>query len=193
MSARDALSPQYLEISQEFPDFPDFELRGQERSQKSGISWCLCGKSSECTRIALQWGKRTFFISIFVKVACLHYSVSRKAGPSSGVPIYWKVYKLIFNHAIYPNYNVRIPGKMTFVVFTRMAFHRAFHFSKRAVHELRSGVTRVGGWWTLYFLVATPALHNFLPLPKTDNARNAWSVHVFMFDIMKGVHMCAGV
>ena len=128
---RDALNPQNLEISPEFPDFPDFELRGPERSQKSGISCFLHWQSPEWAGIALNLAINTFFISIFVKVACLHYSVSRKAGPSSGVPIYWKVYKLIFNHAIYPNYNVRIPGKMTFVVFTRMAFHRAFHFSRR--------------------------------------------------------------
>ena len=41
MICRDALSPQNIELSPEFPDFPDFELRGPERSQKSGISCFL--------------------------------------------------------------------------------------------------------------------------------------------------------
>ena len=40
----DALSPQYLEISPEFPDFPDFEFRSPEQSHKSGISLFLHGK-----------------------------------------------------------------------------------------------------------------------------------------------------
>ena len=37
-SVRDALNPQNLEISLEFRDFPYFELRSPDRSQKSVIS-----------------------------------------------------------------------------------------------------------------------------------------------------------
>ena len=57
---RYALNLQDLEISQEFPDFPDFELRSPEQSQKFGVSWFRHGKSSEWTGI----------ISIYVKISC---------------------------------------------------------------------------------------------------------------------------
>ena len=81
---RDALNPQNLEISPEFPGFPDFELRSPERSQKSGISLHLYGKSPECTGIALKMNQKHVFHFQFVWNACLHRSVSREAGLLNG-------------------------------------------------------------------------------------------------------------
>ena len=71
----DPLSPQNLKIS---PEFPDFELRSPELSEKSGISWFLHGKSPGWTGIALKWAKMTLFISICVKFVCTELSLEKQ-------------------------------------------------------------------------------------------------------------------
>ena len=119
----DALNPQNLEISPEFPDFPEFELRSPERSQKSGISRFLHGKSPEWTGIALKWAKNTFFISICVEFA-------REAGLSNGASICWKAWQLNSGLRNLPKLQCTYTWlNMTFC-FTRVAFYRPFHFSR---------------------------------------------------------------